>query len=183
MNLKLQVILAAGALISAFACAGAADDETAMQAAVDESLATGDSDIAGVTLDENDVEGIEMDLGTGPDYAGASQKQGGACIRTPFGPGWVNWGMANPSGSGFSVKPESSWSLIWATAPSQNCDGVYRRSWGCNSALKVPDSCTANVASNGSVSCCCNAALAALGYVCQWVNPSSPAIGWPACPL
>lgn len=103
------------------------------------------------------------------------------CIRSPFGPGWVNWNMYNPSGAGYSVKPEGSFSLSWASAPGQDADGIYNHWWRCGTALKIPDSCTATVGGGGHISCCCNAALAAAGYVCQWVNPGL--IGWPGCPL
>lgn len=103
------------------------------------------------------------------------------CVRQAWGPGWVNWHFSNPAGAGYSVKPECCTSLVWASGSGQDCDGIYRRSWGCGTALKVPDSCTADVYGDGSISCCCNATLAALGYVCQWVNPGG--IGWPNCPL
>lgn len=102
------------------------------------------------------------------------------CIRVPWGPGRVEWGFSSPSNAGYSVKPESAFNLIWAQAPGQDIDGIYKHSWGCGTALKVPDNCTATVQSNGSISCCCNA-LTSVKYVCSWVNPGS--IGFPTCPL
>jgi hypothetical protein len=104
------------------------------------------------------------------------------CIRTPLGPGVVNWTIPNPSGPEwlYSVKPETSTALVRAAAPSQDIDGVYRYYWGCGIALKVPDSCTLTI-NNGSASACCNAAMELLGHTVQWVNPS--AIGWVNCPL
>ncbi|HYO98493.1 MAG TPA: hypothetical protein VER33_28515 [Polyangiaceae bacterium] len=177
--LQVRSFVAALALIGASGCIATTEEE----GGIAEPVATGDTDAGGVEFDENDTAGIEMHLGTGPDAAGTTPKQSSVCARSPFGPGWVNWGMSNPWGAGFSVKPETSWSLIAATPPGQACDGVYRRSWGCNVALKVPDSCTASVSSTGSVSCCCNATAAALGHVCKWVNPTARDIGWPACPL
>lgn len=137
-------------------------------------------------VDESKIgsDGVQQRLGRPGD--GLAAEVGGAkaqalCVRTPVWPGWVNWAMSYPSAYGFSVKPESVWPLTWAYAPGQDCDGVYNRSWGCSWSVKVPDSCTATIDSYGNISCCCNAALAQLGYVCQWVNPG--AIGWPACPL
>lgn len=112
----------------------------------------------------------------------------GVCIRGPLGPGWVNWKMSNPGQNGYkySVKPETSVNLIWAKAPSQAIDGVYRASWGNCSALKVPDSCTVDVNTSNTISSCCNAAMAALGHVVKWTNTcssSSSESGWPDNPL
>lgn len=110
----------------------------------------------------------------------------GLCIRVPWGPGKVNWHMSSPSGDGYSVKPEGSTSLVWGSPPSQNIDGIYRSSWGSCNALKVPDSCTANVYSGGSIGFCCNAAAWVAGKRPKWVNTcssSSPEAGWPDHPL
>lgn len=118
--------------------------------------------------------------------AGRKKKSGdqvttqGLCIRTPFPPGLVYWYINNPAGAGFSIKPETSNQLRWASTPSNAIDGIYNRSWGCGVALKVPDSCTVSWYSSYYTSCC-NAVMAALGYVPKWVNPGS--IGWPNCPL
>jgi len=112
----------------------------------------------------------------------------GVCIRTPFGPGWVNWTMSKPGQSGYkySVKPETSNSLIWAQAPSQGIDGIYKASWGSCKAFKVPDSCTVTVHANGTLESCCNAAAALAGHVTKWTNTcssSSSEAGWPDNPL
>lgn len=104
----------------------------------------------------------------------------GLCIRSPIGPGWVNWTMSNPASWGYSVKPESSGSLVWARSPGQDLDALYNRAWGCGVALKVADSCTATVGS-GYIECCCNAAAAEFGHICQWVPTASH--GFPSCPL
>ena len=113
----------------------------------------------------------------------APQTAASLCIRTPFGPGLVKWNFSNPgrTGAGFSVKPESSYNLIWASAPSNAIDAIYNRGWGCGIALKVPDSCTVTWNSSSSWSSCCNATFAALGYVPKWVNPAQH--NFPYCPL
>ncbi len=130
---------------------------------------------------DNRIFGSEKDDNI-PGFDKESAETTDVCIRSPFGPGIVNWNIADPSGPGwkYSVKPENSTPLIWAAAPSQAIDGVYRSSWGCGYALKVPDSCTLTI-NDGSASSCCNAAMAQLGYVVEWVNPGS--IGWVNCPL
>lgn len=130
--------------------------------------------------------GLQQGFGSGAGQETKANRGGGVepmalCVRVPWGPGWVNWGMSNPAGAGYSVKPESSGSLVWARSSGQDADGIYNRAWGCGTAFKIPDNCTATVASNGSISCCCNAAMAALGHVCRWLNPG--AVGWPNCPL
>jgi hypothetical protein len=64
----------------------------------------------------------------------------GVCVRTPFGPGKVNWEFASPGqgGAGYSVKPESGSYLIWASPPSQGIDGIYRSSWGAVRRSRCP---------------------------------------------
>ena len=83
--------------------------------------------------------------------------------------------MSNPGQSGYkySVKPETSIPLIWAQAPSQGIDGIYKASWGSCNAFKVPDSCTVTVYADGSIGSCCNAAAALLGKVATWTNTCS----------
>ncbi|MDR3106909.1 MAG: hypothetical protein LBU05_01730, partial [Bifidobacteriaceae bacterium] len=74
--------------------------------------------------------------------ASSSATVQGLCIRVAWGPGKVKWEFSNPGNKSpnyFSVKPESSNSLIWAQTPGQDIDGVYRGSWGSCTALKVPD--------------------------------------------
>ncbi len=107
----------------------------------------------------------------------------GLCIRTPFGPGKVNYNGFSPwaVGKRYSYKPESSSALKKGSGSSDELDALYRYSWGCGTALKVPDSCTATVYNNGSIGSCCNAAAAALGHTLKWVNPSSH--GFPRCPI
>lgn len=154
-----------------------------LAASADAVLARGEGYVA---VDElavaADDRGALLEMGTASDHpADGSGVEKGLCIRAAWGPGKVNWGSSDPWGQGFSVKPESSSSLVRAAAPSQSIDGIYRRSWGCGSAHKVADSCTATVSSSGSISCCCNAAMQALGHTCSWVNPGN--IGFPRCPL
>jgi hypothetical protein len=108
----------------------------------------------------------------------------GWCIRVPWGPGRVDWSISNPWDWGWSVKPENiSGSLAPAAAPSQAVDGIYNLAWGCGQALKIPDSCTATASTSLSlIQCCCNHAAAALGHVCQWIDPV-PLPDWPNCPI
>ncbi len=106
------------------------------------------------------------------------------CIRTPFGPGLVNWNWSssNPWATGGSAyKPESLSVVYRADDLARDAiDGLYRRSWGCGVAYKVPDSCTVNVNQNNTWSYCCNAAAWAAGHRVGFVSPS--AIGGPNCP-
>lgn len=142
-------------------------------AVVDESRITDVSDEA-ITFQSGE------NTNTAPN---APQTTASLCIRTPFAPGLVKWNFSNPgrTGAGFSVKPESSYALIWASAPSNAIDAIYNRQWGCGIALKVPDSCTVTWNSPSSWSSCCNATFAALGYVPKWVNPAQH--NFPYCPL
>ncbi len=118
-------------------------------------------------------------LSFSPPEGGAAESDA-VCLRTPFGPGLVNWYFYNPSSWGYSVKPESAWSLIWAAPPSQGIDGIYNRAWG-STALKVPDSCTVDFSSPNDFTYCCNAAAWAAGYRMEWVVPGN--IAWPPRPL
>lgn len=102
---------------------------------------------------------------------------GSACIRFALGPGLVNWTVTNPAALGFKVKPETSNTLISASYPQQAIDGIYNPYYGHDTAVKVPDSCTAETGASWIINCCCNSALALLGHRCRWVQPSS--IGWP----
>lgn len=107
----------------------------------------------------------------------------GLCIRTPFGPGKVKYNGFSPwaAGKRYSYKPENSNTLRKGSGSSDDVDAVYRYIWGCNSAYKVPNSCTMTINSNGSWSACCNAAMMALGHKVKWVNPTSH--GFPRCPI
>lgn len=131
-------------------------------------------------VDESRVQagsaGVVIDVNPG---LGATTQREELCVRVPWGPGWANWHFTPTSG--FSVKPECCTNLVWASGSGQACDGVYRNTWGCGVAIKVPDSCTGEFYTNNTYSCCCNATMAALGHVCQQVNPGS--IGWVNCPL
>lgn len=128
-------------------------------------------------------EGVQQRLGSAPNQVvdaagagGAGMRATGVCIRDPFGPGWVNLTTYDPAGWLFSLKPENTWPLVWARAPGQDVDALYNRAWGCYAAIKVPDNCTATSGPDGT-SCCCNAAAAAWGHVCEWKNLETE--GWP----
>ena len=103
-----------------------------------------------------------------------------ACIRTPFPPGWIEWQGLNPVANLYSVLPESSSSLVWGRAPSQDADALYNRYWGSNYAIKIPSHCTAYVWDNV---CCCNAAASVFEGVCRPADFSGAESGWPRNPL
>ena len=110
--------------------------------------------------------------------------QRSVCLRVPWGPGKVEWQGPSPGAGGqfFSVAPESTPPLVWAAAPQQNIDAIYNRFWGCGVALKIPDSCTATVTTNGEISACCNDLAAAAGHIPVWVNTYTDAY-FVDCPL
>lgn len=99
----------------------------------------------------------------------------GLCVREAWGPGKVVWTWGCPSCSPYdwSYLPEGSSSLNWATAPDDNTDGIYKRVWAPCIALKIPDSATVTVYTDGSFYVCENAFMAGLGHVVKWVNPCS----------
>jgi hypothetical protein len=118
----------------------------------------------------------------------------GVCIRTPLKPGKVFWDFPRPREDGkYSILPEGSscpdCSLQWAAGSQQDVDGIYRCSWGCGKAFKVPDSCDLHVTNkNFSYWYCCNAAAWAAGKKLKWVNtrgsdPKNKEKDWPDCPL
>jgi len=102
----------------------------------------------------------------------------GLCIRTPFGPGKVNWRW-NVNGAEWRYEVENGSLWIGASAPSDNTDGIHRNGWGCT-VLKIPDHCTADVNSNASFSYCCNAAASVFEGVVRWEHYT--AIGAPRPP-
>lgn len=111
----------------------------------------------------------------------------GLCVRVPWGPGVVKWSFSTPKTYGYSVAPESSNKLIWARDSSQNVDAIYKKSWGCGTALKIPDSCTVTVvSSNGSFNTCCNGAMMLLGHTVRWIKTMDSSVDgkyFPDCPL
>lgn len=127
--------------------------------------------------------------GSGPQTQAAPAVPGvsGICIRTPFGPGRVHWDLADPQKSPnyFSVLPETSSKLIWAKAPDQPIDAIYRRAWGNCSAWKVPDSADVWVKSATKFEICQNAAAAALGHYVRIATTCKGGTepGWPDNPL
>ncbi len=89
--------------------------------------------------------------------------------------------------AGWSVKPElgGSGSLFRPTQFIVNqVDGLYRNTWGCGVALKIPNNVVARVFGLDA-SCCQGIVAAALGKTCTWVNPLTPPESptWPVCPL
>ncbi len=123
----------------------------------------------------------------------------GAPSGTCFRPVWITqgdvyWifpGAPHPANSPhyYSALPEDGPPLEWAQPLVQQIDAIYRRSWGCGIALKVPGNCTAEIEpASGSV--CCNVFWKLAGYLPlfvatpQWVQtgPGS-ASNFPACPL
>lgn len=87
------------------------------------------------------------------DYPGGGDEDGEpdrcpnySCYANPFPPGVVNWKMPDPVASGFSIKPEYVSNALACPSPPRNgVDGVYRVSWGCGNALKIPDNCEADL--------------------------------------
>jgi hypothetical protein len=109
----------------------------------------------------------------------------GVCIRSPFGPGWVNWhwSSSNPwATNGWAYKPETLNVVYRADDLAGDAiDGLYKISWGCGTAFKVPDSCTVDMYQGDStIYYCCNAAAWAAGHRAEFV--SSSALGGPPCP-
>jgi hypothetical protein len=106
----------------------------------------------------------------------------GLCIREAWGPGKVVWTWGNRSSYPYdwSQKPEGLNSLNWASAPDDDTDGIYKRVWASCIALKIPDTATVTVYSDGSMEVCENAFWAGWGHVVKWVNPCSGAENdWP----
>lgn len=96
--------------------------------------------------------------------------------------GLVYWQMNDPKGAGFSYLPEHDNKLWWATPFANIVDGVYRKSWGCNVAVKVPSYCTAYVY-NDRITGLCNPLYVIAGTI-RWVYPPKVGNGsWPPCPL
>ena len=89
-------------------------------------------------------------------------------------------GVSPPSG--FSVKPEFSSILsVPATSIVNLVDGLYRSSWGCGVALKIPDNVVARVFSVDA-SCCRGLVAVAAGVTCTWLDVTTLR-DWPDCPL
>jgi len=99
--------------------------------------------------------------------------------------GLVKWQFPNPgqNGAKYSVKPEWSTPLEWATPPEQKIDGFYRSSWGSCVAYKVPDASTTTFNSSESWDVCYNWAACELDQKCpEWINPCEHS-DWPNDPL
>jgi hypothetical protein len=113
---------------------------------------------------------------------GGQETTNDVCVRSPFGPGVVEWQGVDPWIYGFSVKAEDGNYLFYSHLPSDYCDGIYNLAWGCGVAIKIPDHCTFYVA---DWAYCCNAAASVIYGVVRWVYPGSggEATEWPYCPL
>jgi hypothetical protein len=114
-----------------------------------------------------------------PDYSVV--EPAGVCLPPALWEGGeVKWIMSSaPKTYGFSVKPETSNSLIWGQLPSQLIDGIYKYSWGNNRALKVNNGCRVEMKPDSSYSTCCYP-----GVSVYWVNTTTGAeASWPDVPL
>ncbi len=92
--------------------------------------------------------------------------------------------VPDPRRSGYSVKLESvdDGSLVWAQGLFMiGIDGLYRTSWGCGVALKVPNNAILTI--DGLMPSCCRGpfALAADAH-CAWISTLAEA-NWADCPL
>jgi hypothetical protein len=123
------------------------------------------------------------------DYPGGGDEDGERdrcpnyqCYSNPLPPGVVVWKVLDPVASGFSIKPETvSNALACPSPPKDAVDGVYRTSWGCGTALKIPDNCEATLWEHEGLCCCGDLML--LGYMCAYIDPSDNAAypDWPDC--
>ncbi len=99
--------------------------------------------------------------------------------------GLVKWQFSNPgqNGAKYSVKPEWSTPLVWASPPEQQIDGIYRSSWGSCTAYKIPNAATATFHSADSWDVCYNwTACHVFGKCPGWIDPCSLP-DWPNDPL
>jgi hypothetical protein len=108
------------------------------------------------------------------------------CLLNTKLSGSVEFIESSPT-QGWSIKPESGGpgSLFRPTQSIVNLvDGLYRSSWGCGIALKIPNNVVARVFAVDA-SCCQGLLAAAFGVTCTWVNPLTPPESptWPVCPL
>ncbi len=123
-------------------------------------------------------EGIAVTYGSGPNEPAQTAT---TCIRTPLGPGWIEWTViTDPRAGGHSVLPEASNTLVWARAPSQDADARYNQFWPPLTAIKIPDHCTDYPALGG---CCCNYAASFVAGVCRLADFNGDERGWPREPL
>jgi hypothetical protein len=111
---------------------------------------------------------------------GESQQDLTPCGNGTAGPGISNFESSQPGSSGqrFSFLPEWGGALFWAIHGELATDGIYRASWGCGTALKIPNNCTVVVSSTASLSYCCQFPY----FTPTWVNTYSDSY-WPDCPL
>lgn len=149
-------------------------DELAKLIAEDESEK---AELLGIQITHGSTHGS-----TDSDIGGATVLS--LCYAPIWRPGRVVWNFSNPGqyGAKYSVKPETSSSLIWANPTIQEIDGIYRSSWGSCNAYKVVNGSTATFHSAESWEVCYNAAACAAGACSKWVN-SCGMSGWPNSPL
>lgn len=108
---------------------------------------------------------------------------GSLCIAVPLSSGRVSWRMSSPESHGYSIDDEAEPSALrWPSGSTEPVDAVYRTSWGCRRALKIPDSCAASIGSGDTYECCCNGLLSLLGYNCTLIDPSQDPY-FSDCPL
>jgi len=121
---------------------------------------------------------------------GSSELQGsieplGICYAPVWRPGLVKWRFPNPGqgGAKYSVKPETTSPLVWATPPEQEIDGIYRSYWGSCVAYKVPNGSTATFDNPDSWTVCYNwTACQVFGKCPGWIDPCAHP-DWPNDPL
>lgn len=132
--------------------------------------------------DDDDFVWCPPELWAAPEVGNPMSNNECAYILRPSGK--VTWkGVSDPAAAGYSYLPESSGSLLWASAPSNIIDATYRQGWGCGVALKVPDYCTLEVKSDTGA-CCCGLIAVASGNICRWADTlAGSEAGWPDCPL
>lgn len=95
----------------------------------------------------------------------------GVCVRGPLGPGKVKW-LWSVNGAEWRSEIENGHQWVPAEFGEQATDGIHRNGWGCT-MLKIPDHCTTEVSSNGSISYCCNAAASVFYGKVAWVHYSA----------
>lgn len=105
------------------------------------------------------------------------------CGNALWGPGVGRFQSSKPGaelgGQRFSYCAESVPALNWPVQGDFAIDAIYRQSWGCTQALKVPNNCTAIVSTTASISYCCSFPSAPTP---TWINPTAD-MYFPDCPL
>ncbi|MFA5854020.1 MAG: hypothetical protein WC866_02940 [Patescibacteria group bacterium] len=103
-----------------------------------------------------------------------------SCGNGTSGPGIADFWSGSPGsgGQGFSFMPEWTNTLFWALNGELTADGIYRSSWGCGTALKIPNNCSVYVKQDASLQNCCGFPW----FQPSWINTYSDSY-FPDCPL